>query len=116
MRLSKTYYSGDGDSLLKICYRCHVPQYTDDLHPFNTTAGEGRMSCTYYDIILPACFVVFQDAGLRALAQIHFKQSWGTLEKFSSWIVDQDHVVEDHWSNGEAMFLWYASQKMGKMT
>jgi hypothetical protein len=101
-----------------ICFLCHVPQYNDHIHPWNArnpvdkTNKTDRTSCTYFDIILPACFIVYHTLAYKQKAEKHFGQYWSTIEELALWIADRTPLVlcKAYASNGEALFMWYQEQ------
>jgi hypothetical protein len=108
------YHNNGGN--LRICFLCHVPQYSDSLHPF-TQKGTLRTGCTHYDIILPTCFVVFMSSHLKEQAQAHFEQNWVDLDSFRVWLANlkSNNVVTGYSTNAEAVFMWWFMNHSGQI-
>ncbi|KDQ05748.1 hypothetical protein BOTBODRAFT_182260 [Botryobasidium botryosum FD-172 SS1] len=86
----------------KICFKCHVPQSHDALHP---TFAKGISSCEFPNLIGPLAFLLYDSAVWRGKAEQHFGLQWETLTIFINWI--KDRPVQGHESNITALFLWY---------
>lgn len=92
---------------IKICYICHVPQVTDELHPtFTKSRKGGAVDCEYADIIAPTAFAVYHDARLKERAEARFNVRWGpNLTAFTAWLMGPPR--EKGYSNLVDLFLWY---------
>jgi superfamily II DNA or RNA helicase len=108
-RLSKLRYKASADGRpLRICFFCHVPQYSDILHPFSSKK-QSRSDCEHYDIIMPACFLTLSLPSLQSKAQEYFGKEWIDEDQLREWLEDRrpGQLREGCSTNGEAMFLWY---------
>ena len=92
---------------MKICFICHVPQVTDDLHPtFTKPKKGGAVDCEYADIIAPIAFAVYHDGRLRERAETRFNVHWGpSVSAFAEWLMGTPR--EKGYSNLVDLFLWY---------
>lgn len=92
----------------KICFICHVPQISDELHPTFTKAGKkgSKIECQYADIIGPMVFAVYHDVILKARAEAHFgTQLGGNLTAFADWLMGMPRACSH--SNLMDLFMWY---------
>ena len=92
----------------KICFICHVPQISDDLHPTFTKAGKkgSKIECQHADIIGPVAFAVYHDVVLRARAEAHFGTWLGDdTTAFADWLMGAPGA-HSH-SNLIDLFMWY---------
>jgi hypothetical protein len=85
-----------------ICWRCHVPQCRDRLHP--TYVKGSTDACEYADVILPAVFAGLTLPTLAQAAAVAFKQEWATPEQVVEWM--NSKPIPGHESNLTAFFLW----------
>jgi superfamily II DNA or RNA helicase len=88
----------------KICFKCHVPQINDNLHP-----TFGKNDCEFKDIVAPAAFGIFCNVRARTAAEAHFKQKWSSRERFSGWLMGKP--ASGSQSNLMDLFLWFVDQQ-----
>ncbi|KAF8120683.1 hypothetical protein EV363DRAFT_1188559 [Boletus edulis] len=92
----------------KICYICHVPQISDELHPTFTKSkkgGAGLVTCEYADIVAPLAFAIHYNPDMRGRAETYFGARWPTLMGFTQWLMDIPK--KDRQSNMIDLLLWY---------
>ncbi|KAG6382208.1 hypothetical protein JVT61DRAFT_861 [Boletus reticuloceps] len=97
-----------GKHHLKICYVCHVPQITDELHPTFTKSkkgGSGLVTCEYADIVAPLAFAIHHNPDMRGRAETYFGTRWPTLMGFTQWLIGIPR--KDRQSNMIDLLLWY---------
>lgn len=90
-----------------ICYKCHVPQISDALHPTltKTTKGKG-ISCRYADVIGPIAFAIYKDALLRRAAEDDMRCDFGKdLIEYAKWLMGVPR--NDQRSNLLQVFMWW---------
>jgi cytochrome c5 len=102
------YMAARDGSPLRICFFCHVPQYSDLLHPFSSKK-QLRSDCEHYDTILPVCYLTMEVQSSRQKAQDYFGREWDDRAAFRAWLENRDpgQVHNGCSTNGEAVFLWY---------
>ncbi|OBZ66042.1 ATP-dependent DNA helicase tlh2 [Grifola frondosa] len=86
-----------------ICWKCHIPQIEDRLHP-QFEAGQ-LSTCKYKDIMAPLALGIYLSDTLRSMAESKFDRSWKSEMIFATWLMEKP--VSGHPSNLAALFLWY---------
>lgn len=101
-------------SITNLCWRCHVPQLSHDLHPQIPGAGPGTRTCIYNDIIGPAVYACWIDVGIRKAMAEEFGCNWRNPDDYRSWLVQ--NFQGDHATNAVAVFMWWAAkEKLGTL-
>ena len=90
----------------KICYMCHVPQITDELHPTMTKAIDG-VKCEYTDIVAPIAFGIYHEGSIRDKGEKYFNVKWESKHGFAEWLMGKPR--ERKYSNLIELFMWYIS-------
>jgi hypothetical protein len=94
------------ETTIRICYNCHVPQYNDHIHPFNTDSS-GRTHCKYYDIILPLCQQLYNSDLMYTTIPREFGREWYTMHQYIEWLCSDEDIRPGFRTNAEAMFIWW---------
>ncbi|KAH7922089.1 hypothetical protein BV22DRAFT_1049165 [Leucogyrophana mollusca] len=91
----------------KICWTCHVPQCSDQLHR-TFVGGQNRDSaCDWPDTVGPVAYLIYQLEELRGLARTEFEMEWETLETYTEWLMSKPEA--GHYSKLMDMFMWYCT-------
>jgi superfamily II DNA helicase RecQ len=83
-----------------ICWKCHVPQCHDQLHPEFTI---GHEACEFKDIILPVVTAAFIKRKKEVCRE--FGKRWNNVVEAAQWF--NEKTIKGHQSNLTALFLWY---------
>lgn len=92
----------------KICFVCHVPQITDELHPTMTKAKMDGVGCEYADIIAPMVFGMYHEGGVKRKAEECFREKWESENGFAGWLMGKPKGKS--YSNMVDLFMWYMEE------
>jgi hypothetical protein len=85
-----------------VCFKCHLPQCHDKLHPTFSKS----LSCDYEDVLLPIGLAIYLKSPLCKLACEEFLQNWKSLDDFLCWLCSKP--IHDKKTNLVALFCWFA--------
>lgn len=92
--------------LRKICFKCHVPQLNDKLHPTFLSKAD-KKNCIFPDLLAPLAYAVFITPALADAAAAYFATQWHDIAQFLTWLLSPP--VTPHASNIVALYMWWTS-------
>ena len=96
-------------AIKNLCWRCHVPQLSEDLHPQNYSDSQHGKVCIYNDIIGPVAYACWINVEVRKAMAEAFESDWHNLEEYREWLVCP--FEGEHASNAVAVFMWWADKE-----
>jgi hypothetical protein len=103
-------YRSNSQNPVKVCYKCHVPQYHDKLH---ATFTKGFSQCEHKDRILGVILCMFYNDKRKTALEHHFQVAFPTVFAYYTWLGQK--TITGHESNGSAVFLWYWEEVLLRM-
>lgn len=89
----------------KICYKCHVPQLSDSVHPMFMPGTDG---CPHRDMLPPLMYGIWWDDEWREKVKEKFRQPLQSVADWCTWLTEIG--PKPHPTNLTAVFMWWAEE------